>query len=456
LSSQQRRRLIRGAGPSVRSFGWGLLDQILSSLTNFLLGLLIARTVTARDLGAFGLAYATYSLALGATRALALEPLVVRFSAASEEQWRVAAGRASGTALAIGATIGIGILFAAAFAQGPLRSVLLVLGVTLPLLLLQDAWRFSFFALGTNARAFWNDAVWVAVLFPGAAMLLATGRQSIATLTAVWAAAGCAAAAVGFVQSGILPRPDHASRWLREQRDLTFRFLGEFIVSNGATQTSVFLIGLLATLADVGQLRAGQIILGPLNILFQGAGLVAVAETSRLLAQSPRRMHHAVYAISTILTVSTLAWAAVAFLLPASLGQALLRGNWAGGSALLLPLTISTVGYAFAYGAMTGLRALGAASSSLRARILDGFSLIILTMVGAANGGAMGVAWGHAVVGCLRILNWWWHFRRARRAYLEQRATAPDDLRLASPEPDRVPSPPSLAGRGGHAAAAKD
>jgi hypothetical protein len=46
---------------SVRRFGWAFADQLLSSGTNFLLGVLIARSVGVRDLGAFSIAYATAS-----------------------------------------------------------------------------------------------------------------------------------------------------------------------------------------------------------------------------------------------------------------------------------------------------------------------------------------------------------------------------------------------------------
>ena len=79
-------------------FGWGLADQLLSSATNFLLALLVARTVGPRDLGAFTVAYATFTFSLGAVRAIAGELLVVRYSAVSADQWREGVARSAGTA----------------------------------------------------------------------------------------------------------------------------------------------------------------------------------------------------------------------------------------------------------------------------------------------------------------------------------------------------------------------
>ena len=59
---------------------WTVGDQVLSSGTNFALGIVIARMVSLREFGVFTLVYATYQIALGIARALVSEPLVVRFS----------------------------------------------------------------------------------------------------------------------------------------------------------------------------------------------------------------------------------------------------------------------------------------------------------------------------------------------------------------------------------------
>ena len=46
-------------------FGWGFADQAVSSLSNFLLGFLVARSVDAAAFGAFSVAYATYLVTVG-------------------------------------------------------------------------------------------------------------------------------------------------------------------------------------------------------------------------------------------------------------------------------------------------------------------------------------------------------------------------------------------------------
>jgi O-antigen/teichoic acid export membrane protein len=436
VTDGHRWRVIRKLTPSIRSFGWGLADQMLSSITNFLLGLLVARTVGPRELGAFGLAYAVYALALGGCRALVSEPLIVRFSGASKESWRTAVASAGGASVALGAFIGLASLVMAALLGGPARTAFAMLGIALPGLLVQDAWRFCFFALGRGARAFANDLVWAAVLFPGAVVLMNSDSASMATLMAVWAVAGWAAAAVGLVQTRVIPRPDRTFSWLREQRDIAFRFFGEFVVSSGATQLSLFLIGVLTTLAELGRLRAGQMILGPLNVLFMGAGLVAVAEAARFLRESPEKMVRITRVVSVLLTTGTVGWALVALLLPDSVGQAVMGRNWEGGHALLLPLSIGATGFAVSYGAMTGLRALAAARWSLRARAFDAVATLLLSLSGAIMAGATGAAWGYATAGCLRVMNWWWHFHGACRSYEEALPThVPKEVPTSFSEP---------------------
>jgi len=50
------------------------------------------------------------------------------------------------------------------------------LGVVLPAMLLQDSWRFAFFAAGRGSRAFLNDVCWTIALVP--ALIWVRGSNS--------------------------------------------------------------------------------------------------------------------------------------------------------------------------------------------------------------------------------------------------------------------------------------
>jgi O-antigen/teichoic acid export membrane protein len=409
-------------------FGWGLADQLLSSATNFLLAVLIARTVGARDLGAFSVAYATFTFSLGAVRAIAAELLVVRHSAVSAEEWREGVKRSAGTSLMAGIVVGAGSLIAGASAGEPFRTVLIIVGLSLPFLLVQDVWRFAFFARGRGSAAFLNDAVWTVAMFTAFALLRYYDVSSVASLTLGWAGSGCLAAVVGVFQLKLLPsRPMAAVKWLRHHREIAQRFLAEFVVSTGVSTLTLFVIGGIAGLDALGRLRAGEIALGPLSVLFTGAGMVATAEGVRLLRESPRRLVHACRWLSLALTVCVVVWGGVILFVPRNIGELVLRANWDAAHGLLTPLLIALIGYALSFGAWTGLRSLAAARRSLRARCIDGSLTFSLGVAGAYLGGATGVAWGYAVTGCLRSLNAWWHFSRAL------------DDHESRPGPDRPP-----------------
>jgi hypothetical protein len=376
--------------------------------------------VDSRDLGAFSVAYATFTFAVGAVRAIAGELLVVRYSGVDAAEWRKGVSGAAGAALTGGMLLGAGCLLLAATVEESFRAALIVVGISLPLLLVQDVWRFAFFAHRRGSAAFVNDAMWAGAMFVAFAMLLRADLSSVGWLTAGWAGAGCIAAFVGVFQLKIVPNnPVAAVRWLQQHRDLAPRFFAEFFVGSGVSHLIVFAVGAIAGLGALGQLRAGEILLGPLNVLFAGVALTATPEFVRLLRDSPRRMTHGCRWLSCALSAGVLAWGAVVMLVPADIGRLVLRDNWGAARLLLLPLLLALVGYASSFGAWTGLRALAAARRSLRARCIDGVLTVLFGLGGAYVAGATGVAWGFAVTGFLKSANAWWQFSAALRERAE-------------------------------------
>src|SRR5579859_5874480 len=77
-------RMARRVG---QRLSWGVADQAVSSLTNFAVSIYVARVLGATELGAFSLAYVTYGFMLNASRGLATDPLLVRFSGAEVPVW---------------------------------------------------------------------------------------------------------------------------------------------------------------------------------------------------------------------------------------------------------------------------------------------------------------------------------------------------------------------------------
>jgi O-antigen/teichoic acid export membrane protein len=402
----------------VRRFGWALADQLLSSGTNFLLGVLVARTVGVRDLGAFSVAYATFTFSLGGVRAVASELLIIRHGALSAREWRDGIKRSTGTALLAGIVIGAGCLIAGAILAGSVGTVLTVLGISLPFLLVQDVSRFALLARERGTAAFLSDAAWAAVMFTAFALLREAGVASVTWFTFIWAAAGCVAAAVGLLQLKLLPGgPIEAVRWLRGHSDIAPRLLAEFAITTGVSMVTLFAIGGIAGLGELGRLRAADVLLGPLNIMFGGVGLVATAEGVRSLCDSPRQLAHDCRRLSLTLATGVLAWGMIVLFVPRSIGESVLRANWDVARPLVTPLLISFIGYASTFGASVGLHCLAAARRSLRSRCIEGMLTLFFGLAGAYLAGAKGVAWGYAVAASLKSVNAWWQFSRALPEY---------------------------------------
>ncbi|MEH6374029.1 hypothetical protein V7793_06720, partial [Streptomyces sp. KLMMK] len=319
----------------VGRLSWGLADQAASSMTNFAVGIYVARSLGLTAFGVFSLAWLTYGVVLNVARGLATDPLVVRFSGVPDASWRAATARSSGAALGVGAALGAACLLVGLGLGGRVGPAFACLGVVLPALLLQDAWRFAFFAAGTGRKAFVNDLVWGVALVP--AMIVAARVGSVAAFVLAWGAAAAVAAGYGCLQSGIRPRPTRARGWLREQRDLGYRYLVENVSLSGASQLRAYGLGAIAGVGAVGAVRGAELLLGPFLALLMGLSLVTVAEAARVLRRAPHRLAPFCLLLGGGQAAAALLWGTALLLIPDRAGELVLGGVWNSASELIVP-----------------------------------------------------------------------------------------------------------------------
>lgn len=408
-----------------RRLGWGVADQAVSSLTNVAVSLYVVHSIGAAQFGAFSLAYVTYGFALNASRGLSTDPLMVRFSAVSGRVWRRGVRSSTGMAIAVGLVTGIGALAAAALFRGIIGAAFLGLGLTLPGLMLQDSWRFSFFAAGRGGQAFLNDCIWGATLLPALVLLRVAHHADVFWFTFAWGATACIGAAAGVLQSGLLPRPARAGEWLARHRDLATRYLMEGILSSAVMQVRGYGTAVLLGLAAVGYVQASVTLVGPITILSLGMGLVTLPEGARILHRSPSRFPLFCWLVSGGLALAGLAWGVVLIVaVPRGLGHVAVGGIWRPTYPLLLPQTVYMVGGGIAAGAGTGLHALGAARRSLRVAIIGSVVASAFAVGGAAAYGAQGTIYGIAMGTWFGAALAWWEFRKAWHESERTRAMA--------------------------------
>ncbi|EPH44195.1 hypothetical protein STRAU_2635 [Streptomyces aurantiacus JA 4570] len=364
------------AGPAARRtakramagrLSWGLADQAVCSMTNFAVGIYVARSLGLAAFGVFSLAWVTYGVVLSVSRGLATDPLVVRFSGVPVASWRAAAARSSGTALGVGTAVGAVCLVVGLSLGSRVGSAFAGLGVVLPALLLQDAWRFSFFAAGTGRKAFVNDVLGGVALVP--AMVLAARVGSVAAFVLAWGAAAAVAAGYGCLQSGIRPRLTGAREWVREHRDLGYRYLVENVGVSGAAQLRAYGLGLIVGVSAVGVVRGAELLLGPFLAVLMGLSLVTVAEAARVLRRAPHRLRVFCLLLGGGQAAAALLWGAALLLVPDRAGELVLGDVWGSASELIVPATLGVAGASLGVGAAVGLRALAAARRSLRCQL---------------------------------------------------------------------------------------
>ncbi|WP_369175367.1 hypothetical protein AB5J49_35820 [Streptomyces sp. R28] len=397
----------------VGRLSWGLADQAASSMTNFAVGIYVARSLGVTAFGVFSLAWVTYGVVLNVSRGLATDPLVVRFSGVSDASWRGAVARSSGTALGVGAALGAACLVVGLGLGGRVGPAFAALGVMLPGLLLQDAWRFAFFAAGTGRKAFVNDVVWGVALVP--AMIMAARVGSVAAFVLAWGASATVAAGYGYIQSGIRPLVTGARGWLREQRDLGYRYLVENVSLSGASQLRAYGLGAIVGVGAVGAVRGAELLLGPFLAVLMGLSLVTVPEAARVLRRAPHRLGSFCLLLGGGQAAAALLWGGSLLLMPDRLGEFVLGGVWHSAAQLIVPVTLGVAGAGLGTGAAAGLRALGAARRSLRSQLFASACYVSGGLGGAAVAGTVGSAWGVAAATVSGSAVWWLHLRSALR-----------------------------------------
>ncbi len=429
VSPSARSRAARGRGLKgvLGRAGWNLADQAVSSATNLLLSVLAARALSVDGFGAFSVAFTIYSFLIAGGRAMISRPLAVRYAGAGPERYRVAAQSATGASVLLGVAAGLVVAVAGLFfLGGPLGTSLLWMGVLMPGLLLQDMWRMVFITEGRPRAAFVNDSVWGVVQVGLVAAFIALDRQSAATLLLGWGGAAFLVALLGMRQFRGRPKLRTSLRWVGEQRDLLKYYLASFLAIMGASQITLLLIAGLGSPADVGALRAAQVVLGPLNLMTYALQAFAVPEIARRRPGGRRGLQVAMV-LSGVLVLASLVWGIAAVALPDRVGVFLLGDTWTSAEEVLPATLVGVVTIAVAFGANTLLVALGYAKETFRinAMLAPGFLLFGLT--GLELGGAAGAALGLSLAQVVVAPALWW-----RAVVLMRRGTSSPAERPAS------------------------
>ncbi len=418
-----------------------MADQIVSSGTNLLITVLVARSLSADGFGAFSVAFTVYSFLVGASRALIAQPLVVRYTSQGTEAFRTASRSAAGAATLLGVASGVTVVAAGAVIGGPAGASLLAIGALLPGLLLQDMWRAVFVAEGRPAAAFVNDLVWGIVQFGAVGLLLVLDERSAPAMVLGWGIAAGVAALVGGLQFGGHPLIRSSLGWLSRQRDLLGYYLAGFLSVMGANQLTMLLIAGIGEPADVGALRAAQVVLGPLNLIGYSLSAFALPEISRRRLGG-RVAFRAAIGLSVLIIVADLVWGLALLVLPDQLGRELLGESWASAEDVLPATLLGVVAIGLGFGASTVLTARGFAKDMFWVTALLAPGFIVFGVLGLHLGGAPGAALGLALAQVVIVPVVWWRLRaRLHQERSSEGAPVQDVDATPTGEPESTGSP---------------
>ena len=375
----------------------GLVDQGVSSGTNFLMLYLIIRTSDLGAIGVFMLAYTLFFLFLGIAKGLCSDPFTIAFSSREQSEQRHQLSAALGAMVGISILSGLCSLAVAALGSGSTRGIFAALAICLPALFVQDGWRAAGFAEGSPQRSLSNDLVMAGgqALIYGA--LFQSDTVSPTTLVLGWGGGALRACIWGCRQFEVIPNVRRARVWLKETRALGTPLAADYAVNRGAEQAVITIMSAVGSLALQGAVSTTRSLFAPLTTVQSGISGVMLPEISKASAvHHGRRVRW--LALSTAGTMGLLMTGYGLFLalMPQEWGLQALGQNWLVASQLLPPMTVFNVLNAIAFGLWLGTRASGAHAQTVKIRTWGGILMFVLAGIGTAYSAALAV-WGMTV-----------------------------------------------------------
>lgn len=377
-------------------------DQGISSASNVLATLLIARSSTQQGFGIFALVAMTYATALGVNRTLWSEP----HSVVSVEVVRTRLGRrlvvvlcalamVASAVIAVGSYLAIGLSFGLAIGW-PAGIVMLCL----PVLAAQDMLRMVAIAWARATTTLVADLVWLLGLVCVWTISSLSESLSATVISAGWCAFGALSILVLIYALRAVGQADEAggsaSAMARCVAALGWPAGLEYLALTGALQVAFYIAAAQLGPAGVSGPRGVQVLLGPLTVLFLGVSQAILPRLARQRARRDGVRQQEIIRIQATFVFFTACMLGVLELLPSGIGRQILGASWPAAHAVLPAYAVYTALQGISLPALMEIRALQGSRMLFRVRL----SIAILTPTAAFVGSRFsvtGFAWGLAL-----------------------------------------------------------
>lgn len=392
-----------GSDASKGRFRLIAVDQALSGGSNVLVAIAAAHVLPASEFGYYGIVAMIYIVALGIVRALVNDPVLVHPTEAKDRRPELI-----GANLSLGVLIGLVVALAGLgtfTADRSMGAAMIILGVCMPGLALQDLGRYLGFVYQLPGRAVFLDLLWLILIAAALPVLAITHTHSLPVFVGAWATAGVLSALVivwqyrrPFLRGGL--------RWLRFTWWFSWRYLISYVATQATALGAFLWVSVVAGRTALGGLQGSVLLVRPYG-LFQAAVVASsVSEIARSEATGSQVRSFALRR-SWIATSAALVNAAVMILLPTSLGRLALGNSWDAAKPLLLATGVQIV----FLGLQTGFRAalLGRRDAQYAVRLDVCATVLTMTAIamGASLNGAVGAVWGATIIQAGAAVVWW-------------------------------------------------
>jgi O-antigen/teichoic acid export membrane protein len=425
----------RGTASSQRVMILTIADQGASSVSNFALALIVAHYSSASALGVFAILTSTYVLSQGLVRSLSSDCLLTRSE--SDDSLRSNYER-GGYLAAIVLSVSLSAVIAALSGFLPHEFTLpfIIFAVSFPLMACQDFARFIGISRYDPAYAIRLDLAWLVLFLVAYVVLKAEGLTTLAWLFGAWSGAGALV--------GLWTLRAHLARtrrgqllrfWDTSERGVGLRFAGQFMLVTSWTYFISYLLLFVLPLASIGVFKLSQLALGPITVLLTGvqSALIALA-TKRFQLDTHKAVRFLLWGgIGSF--ILTMVWTALVYGAPLHVMVSLFGRNWTAARVIVPYAGLAVAFTSFANAAISGLRAMRAASENLRLSVVMVPFLFVFSIGGAELYGTRGAAGGLAVAGAIYTVLAWYVLVKVARVFVPGTSAVVQDVVAEVSEP---------------------
>ena len=383
------------AGASRRRATVTVVDQVVSSTSNFLTGVVVARISGPAEFGRYMLVLLIWLFAVGAHRALVTDSVIVTSGNSDDRSTLMARGLGAELVVGMRAALvvaGAGLL--AVVTGSALGGPMLVLAVSLTSLLVQDYWRNMSFMQRRPGVALANDTVFALVQITTIGVFSVLGWRTASHMIGAWGVGATAGALFGAWTFRSIGRPRDGRAFLRGTWPLSRWMLSDFLTSFASQQSFLAFAALLLSQVEYGGFRAGWNLMGPVIVILHAGANFGLPEASRRASPSdPTELRR----FARNLSAGTFALVSVYGTVVAVGGDRLLGAVFGSEFAPYGELaTLAAIQYVIAaswFGHVLALKAMGRMRRLWSIRLAAALASLVLAFLFHRWWGAIGVGW---------------------------------------------------------------